>query len=150
MTRIVLLLTAFPLAAVLGLLLNRLLDQRLAPRESPARTGRTRRLPGALSIAVALLVSGAAARALADDSRAEPCESCGSIGCSLVVDAASVARLWERPSASGVVLVAQSRIPVAFEPELDRWDGAGEDTLVAQEPEPVRASPAKELPSTRP
>ncbi len=121
MTRIVLLLTAVPLAAVLALVLNTLLDRRLAASTAPARRAprSARQRSRGAWIALALLGSGAAAPPLAHASGEATGDGCASIDCSLSVEAALVDRLWEPASPDGVVLVAQSRIPVWFDADSD-------------------------------
>ena len=58
-------------------------------------------------------------------------------------------RLWRPPTTGdGAQLVAQSRIPVEFDPELDRWDGeAGELAADDEAPQPVKTAA---LPTARP
>lgn len=143
MTRIVLLLTAVPLAAVLALVLNTLLDRRLAASTAPARRAprSARQRSRGAWIALALLGSGAAAPPLAHASG----DGCASIDCSLMVEAARVDRLWEPANEDGVVLVAQSRIPVWFDADSDPEPEAG----AAGDPDTSPAAAAS-LPTTSP
>ena len=110
MTRIVLFLTSIPLAAVLALALNTLLERRLAA----VRLTRQSRLHGRRThlwiavLAVSLWVTPAFAEG---PGRAED-RSCITASCALSIDSASVDALWDREPSGGVVLVAQSRIPV--------------------------------------
>ncbi len=115
MTRIVLLLTAVPLAAVLALILNTLLDRRLAaiatPRDRAAEPGGQRFR--AVWLALALLAASAGAPALAHAT--SDARHCASIDCSLLVEAALVDRIWKPAPDVRVAIVAQSRIPVWFD-----------------------------------
>ena len=141
MTRIVLILTAIPLAAVLALLLNTLLDRRLAAAEASLRRVTGRGFSVALAAALGLIAAPAFA--------AEPAQDCKSIDCSLIVDAASVDRLWKPAAKDGdrVEVVAQSRIPVAFDLDLDRWDAKRGNVTADEERQPERVDSTVEAPA---
>lgn len=106
MTRIVLILTAVPLAAILALVLNTLLERAT---EKP-------RVVKSLAFLVSgalLLALGAAAPAAA--RAPAPAELCGSLECSLEVDRQQLDEFWSRHQPKKVRLLYQSRIPVTEE-----------------------------------
>ncbi len=140
MTRIVLILTAIPLAAILALLLDTLLDRRPSAVRASVRRPTRPRSRGRLSIALALALGWTAAALPAAQT------DCASIGCSLLVDAEKVDRLWSSPAEERAKVVAQSRIPVAFDLDLDRWDADAD--AVAEDNDQSTPDPKREA-STR-
>lgn len=146
MTRIVLFLTAIPLAAVLALVFNTLLEGRLAATEKLARRASESTFRHGLSIAFVLTLSLAVAPALAES--AEP--ACTSIDCSLIVDAVRVDQLWKNESDGGGVLIAQSPIPVVVDADLERRDASSSGVI--SEDERLRSRPVatERTPTTRP
>ena len=103
MTRIVLFLTAVPLAAILALVLNKLLERAAEPREI------TKSLVF-LAFVSSLLISPFATPAAA--STEAPCHR---IECSLEVDRQALDTLWQSSQPKKVKLLYQSRIPVTEE-----------------------------------
>jgi hypothetical protein len=98
MTRIVLFLTAVPLAAILALVLNRLLER------------------AALGIfATALLTLSLATAAPVAATQESPDATCDSFECSLAVDRAKLDELWTKSQPRKVKLLYQSRIPMTEE-----------------------------------
>lgn len=141
-------LTAVPLAALLALLLNTLLDRRtLDRREWPApspeaKTNHLRSLAGLAAVATALLLTPAPARATADPPKSSECTR---IDCSLEADAEAVQRLWSSAPDDLDVIVAQSRIPVRFSEVVEPTD-AGASSTADDRSESVAEPRAAETP----
>jgi len=106
MTRIVLFLTAVPIAAILALILNSLLE-RATERPQVSKT------LAFLVSAVVLLGLGATAPATAHSGPTD--EVCATLECSLTVDKQALDELWSSSQPKRVKLLYQSRIPVTEE-----------------------------------
>jgi hypothetical protein len=130
MTRIVLFLTAVPLAAILALVLNSLLERA---------TERPRVLKSFVFFVfvAALTMLGAASPAAARTEAPE--QRCGSIECSLTIDKQQLDDLWSRLQPKKVRLLYQSRIPVTEETLRDTNDSLLVDERGQQRPHEVSA-----------
>lgn len=148
MTGFLLFLTAVPLAAILALLLNTLLDRRtadgrdwLAPA-SQSKTYRLRSLAGLAAVATALLLAPALASAQTERTEASDCTS---LDCSLEADTEAVERLWSSAPGGLEVIVSQSRIPVRLD-TLDETRDAGSSITADDRAESVAGPKAAETP----
>lgn len=103
MTKVVLFLTALPLAAILALILNALLERATERREV------AKSLAFVVLGATILLFGSAPADARASTSEGLPCAK---IECSLEVDRQQLDQLWNKHQPGKVKLLYQSRIPV--------------------------------------
>ncbi len=110
MTEIAIFLTAIPLAVALAMLLNTLLDRRLAAVTHTLRRSTTSKLRGLLVLLALGSLATTPARA-ANSPGANP-QACAEFECSLVADAERVEELWRR-APRGVVLVSQDSIPTS-------------------------------------
>lgn len=152
MTGFLLFLTAVPLAAILALLLNSLLDRRTAEERdwldpaSQSKTYRLRSLAALAAVASALLLVPAPASAQTD--RADAASNCTNLDCSLEADREAVERLWSGAPDGLEVVVTQSTIPIRFD-SLDESSDATSSITADDRARSVAAPKATETPSPR-